>query len=69
MIPIHFATFVDINSMWEFHDKFSFNTSPKKLKSLMRSIFVPDKVSLGEKSNEVFLTFVEKHIFSFLHIQ
>ena len=55
MISIHFATFVDINSMWEFHDKFSFNTSPKKLKSLTRSIFVPDIVSLGEKSSEVFL--------------
>ena len=69
MMPINFATFVDISSMWEFHDKFSLNTSPKKLKSLTRLIFVPDIVSIGEKSNEVILHLRKKIIFSFLHIQ
>ena len=46
-----------------------FHLSPKKLKSLARSIFVPDIMSLREKSNGVFVTCEKKHVFGILHIQ
>ena len=38
--------------MWEFHDKFSFSISPKKFKSLTRSIFAPYIVSHGDNLME-----------------
>ena len=51
--------------MGEFHDKFSFSVSPKKLKFLMRSIFVPNIVSHGDKSNGVFLHLREQTMYFF----
>ena len=53
--------------MWEFHDQFLFSIRPKKLKSLTRSIFIPD-MSLREKSNGVSWN-LWKNVFGFLHIQ
>ena len=54
--------------MWEFHDKFSFSISPKQLKSLRRSIFVPNTVSHEDKSNG-FFGHLQKNMYLFFHIQ
>ena len=54
--------------MWEFHDKFSFSISPKKVKSLTRSIFAPNIVSHGDNLME-FLETCKKNMYLFFHNQ
>ena len=56
LIQIYFVTLAYINSMWEFHDKFPFSISPKKFKSLTRSIIVPNIVSRGDNLMELLET-------------
>ena len=54
--------------MSEFHDKFSFSISPKKFKSLTRSILSPNIVSHGDNLTEFLETCKKKHVFVFFTI-
>ena len=54
--------------MWEFPDKFSFSISPKKFKSLTRSIFAPNIVSHGDNLMEFLETRKKNHAFVFFTI-